>query len=93
MAEVTKISRLSVPIPIQRVVEEEESEEEVKKTSKEEVAEDVSFVGTQLDLVCLSDEIVYGSSLPQSSEGNVTTGENNNKLGVASGEVCDHQVR
>ena len=91
MAEVTKISRLSVPIPIQRVVEEEESEEEVKKTSKEEV--DVSFVGTQLDLVCLSDEIVYGSSLPQSSEGNVTTGENNNKLGVASGEVCDHQVR
>ena len=45
MAEVTRISRLSVPIPIQRVVEEEESEEEVKKTSKEEVAEDVSFVG------------------------------------------------
>ena len=85
MAEVTRISRLSVPIPIQRVVEEEE--EEVKKTSKEEVAEDVSFVGTQLDLVCLSDEIVYGSSLPQSSDGNVTTGENNNKLGVASGEV------
>ena len=90
MAEVTRISRLSVPIPIQRVVEEEEMEEGVKKTSKtskEEVAEDVSFVGTQLDLVCLSDEIVYGSSLPQSSDGNVTTGENNNKLGVASGEV------
>ena len=88
LAEVTRITRLSVPIPIQRVVEEEEKEEEdVKKTGKEEVAvasEDTNFVGTQLDLVCLGDEIVYGSSVPHAGDG---TGENNNKLGLASGEV------
>ena len=85
----TRITRLSVPIPIQRVVEEDEKEEEdVKKTGKEEVAsEDIAFVGTQLDLVCLGDEIVYGSSVPHSSDGNGSTGENNNKLGQASGEV------
>ena len=88
LAEVTRIARLSVPIPIQRVVEEEEKEEEdVKKTGKEEVAvasDDTNFVGTQLDLVCLGDEIVYGSSVPHAGDG---TGENNNKLGLASGEV------
>ena len=87
----TRITRLSVPIPIQRVVEEDEKEEEdIKKAGKEEVAvasEDINFVGTQLDLVCLGDEIVYGSSVPHSSDGNGSTGENNNKLGQASGEV------
>ena len=89
----TRITRLSVPIPIQRVVEEDEKvEEDVKKTAgKEETvvaSEDITFVGTQLDLVCLGDEIVYGSSVPHSSsDGNGSTGENNNKLGLASGEV------
>ena len=87
----TRITRLSVPIPIQRVVEEDEKEEEdIKKAGKEEVAvasEDINFVGTQLDLVCLGDEIVYGSSVPHSGDGNGSTGENNNKLGLASGEV------
>ena len=66
-------------------------EEDVKKTAgKEETvvaSEDITFVGTQLDLVCLGDEIVYGSSVPHSSDGNGSTGENNNKLGLASGEV------
>ena len=89
----TRITRLSVPIPIQRVVEEDEKEEEdIKKAGKEEVAvasEDINFVGTQLDLVCLGDEIVYGSSVPHSGDGNGSTGENNNKLGLASGEVQD----
>merc|ERR1719341_868444 len=50
-------------------------------------SEDIAFVGTQLDLVCLGDEIVYGSSVPHSGDGNGSTGENNNKLGLASGEV------
>ena len=86
----TRITRLSVPIPIQRVVEEDEKlEEDAKK--KEEVikvaTEDITFMGTQLDLVCLGDEIVYGSSVPHSGDGNGGTGENNNKLGLASGEV------
>ena len=65
-------------------------EEDVKKTGKEEAmvaSEDITFVGTQLDLVCLGDEIVYGSSVP--GNGNGSTGENNNKLGAASGEVQD----
>ena len=88
----TRITRLSVPIPIQRVVIEEDEkveEEEVKKKEEAVLAsEDIGFVGTQLDLVCLGDEIVYGSSVPHSgSDGNGSTGENNNKLGLASGEV------
>ena len=74
--QVTKLPRLSVPIPIHRVVEEE-----VRETETEEG--DVSFLGSQLDLPTLNEEIVYGV-VPSDSGG---TGENNNKQGLASGEV------
>ena len=79
MAEVTRLPRLSVPIPIHRVVVEEEEREEEGEEGREGES---TFPGTLLDQQCLGEEIVYGAAADARG-----TGENNNKLGLASGEV------
>ena len=54
----TRLARLSVPIPIQRVVEEDREEGRGRAGGEEE--RDNTFQGSQLDMPGLAEEIVYG---------------------------------